>query len=49
MLAKQGLERLNIILAAYEAVFCYAHASTDYLRLHLLRNFYQAGLHTPTS
>jgi len=39
-LAKQGLIGKNLILTAREAVFCYAHASAVYLRLHLLRNFY---------
>ena len=35
-LAKQGLLDLNLILTAREAVFCYAHACTVYLRLHML-------------
>jgi len=35
-LAKQGLEVLYLNLTVCEAVFCYAHARTVYLRQHLL-------------
>ncbi len=45
-LAKQGLIIQNMILTAREAVLCYTRARAVCLRLHLLRNSYQAGPYT---